>query len=286
MSMLLTGTAESVTVVLASAPATNQLHVTASWADQGGTGGDASALTSGVTAIAAVAAPAAGVSRVISGMSIYNADTAPATVTVARKVSSTSYTLAKVTLPTGYLLAYSNATGWKVCDTSGALVQTTPAGALTNPMTTAGDLIVAGSGGTPTRLAKGADGTVLGMVSGAEAWVTPSAGSLGSSVTALAISSGVVNIDCSLGDYFTLAINANVTSLTFSNLPASGTGRTLSVTITQDATGSRTFALPSSFKAISGSDTAIQPAANAVTKMSIETVNAGTTWAYVMRLRA
>jgi cell division protein FtsX len=55
---------------------------------------------------------------------------------------------------------------------------------------------------------------------------------LGSAVTALAIASGVVNINCALGDYFTLALNANVTSLTFSNLPASGTGRTLIVTIT------------------------------------------------------
>jgi hypothetical protein len=242
MSMLLTGTAESVTVVLASAPATNQLHVTASWADQGGTGGDASALTSGTTAITAVAAPASGISRVISGMSVYNADTAAATVTVSRKVSSTSYTLAKVTLPAGYLLEFANASGWKVLDKAGSFVQT---------------IVVSG----------GSSG-------------------LGSAVTALAISSGVVNIDCSLGDYFTLAINANVTSLTFSNLPASGTGRTLSVTITQDATGARTFALPASFMAITGSDTAIQSAASAVTKLSIETVNAGTTWAYVMKARA
>lgn len=241
MSMLLTGTAESITVVLASAPATNQLHVSASWADQGGTGGDASALTSGTTAIAAVAAPAAGVARVISGMSIYNADTAPATVTVSRKISSTSFTLVKVTLPSGYLLEFANACGWKVLDKSGSFMQTI-------------------------------------VVSGGSA--------LGSAVTALAISSGVVNIDCSLGDYFTLAINANVTSLTFSNLPPIGTGRTLSVTITQDATGSRTFALPASFKAITGSDTAVQSAAGAVTKLSIETVSAGTTWSYVMKGRA
>jgi len=115
--------------------------------------------------------------------------------------------------------------------------------------------------------------------------LAPGAG-LGSTVTALSIASGVVNVDCSLGDYFTLALTANVTSLTFSNVPASGNGRTLSMTITQDATGSRTFALPAAFKAITGSDTAIQSAANAVTKLAIETVNAGTTWAYVMKARA
>lgn len=49
-------------------------------------------------------------------------------------------------------------------------------GGMTNPMTTAGDLIVGGSSGTPTRLAKGTDGQVLTMVTGAEAWATPSGG--------------------------------------------------------------------------------------------------------------
>ena len=155
-----------------------------------------------------------------------------------------------------------------------------------NPMTAVGDLIVGGASGALARLAKGANGTFLGVASGVVGYYTPAGGGLGSAVTALTIASGVVNIDCSLGDYFTLAINANVTSLTFSNLPSSGTGRTLSVTITQDGTGSRTFALPASFKAITGSDTAIQSAASAVTKLSIETVNAGTTWAYVMKGRA
>lgn len=43
-----------------------------------------------------------------------------------------------------------------------------------NPMTTGGDLIVGGSGGAETRLAKGADGTMLGMVGGVQTWVNPS----------------------------------------------------------------------------------------------------------------
>lgn len=48
------------------------------------------------------------------------------------------------------------------------------AAGLTNPMTTAGDIIVGGVAGAPARLAKGADGTVLTMVTGAEAWAAPS----------------------------------------------------------------------------------------------------------------
>lgn len=108
-------------------------------------------------------------------------------------------------------------------------------------------------------------------------------GSLGSGVTALSIVSGVVNIDCSLGDYFTLALTADVTSITFSNLPGTGVGRSLMVRIKQDATGGRAVTLPSSFKAISGSDTAVQPAANAYTVLILTSVDQGTRWEYSMK---
>lgn len=64
-------------------------------------------------------------------------------------------------------------------------------------------------------------------------------------VTALASSSGVVDIDCELGDYFTLALTENVTSITFSNEPDEG--GSLMIRITQDSTP-RTVAWPASFK--------------------------------------
>lgn len=51
-------------------------------------------------------------------------------------------------------------------------------GGFTNPMTTAGDLIDGGSGGTPQRLPIGATGDVLRVVAGAPAWATISAGGL------------------------------------------------------------------------------------------------------------
>ena len=112
------------------------------------------------------------------------------------------------------------------------------------------------------------------------------AGGLGSDVTALSIASGVVNIDCNLGDYFTLALTANVTSITFSNLPPAGVGRTLMVRMKQDGTGSRTVALPSSFKAIVGSDTAVQSAANAYTIIALTSFDQGTRWEYSMKAGA
>lgn len=52
----------------------------------------------------------------------------------------------------------------------------TTAGALTNPMTTVGDIIIATTGGTPIRLAPGAGNSVLTMVSGSPAWATPVTG--------------------------------------------------------------------------------------------------------------
>ena len=62
-------------------------------------------------------------------------------------------------------------------DANGNYELTTPSSSgMTNPMTTAGDIIVGGSSGTPERLAKGTDGQVLKMVSGSPAWSTDNTG--------------------------------------------------------------------------------------------------------------
>lgn len=98
-----------------------------------------------------------------------------------------------------------------------------------------------------------------------------------SAVSALTISSGVVNIDCALGDYFTLTLNANVTSITFSNLPASGHGASLMVFITQDSTP-RTVAWPASFKWAGGSAGAVSTGSGAKDVLAISTFDAGTAW--------
>jgi len=117
------------------------------------------------------------------------------------------------------------------------------------------------------------------------AWVVVTGGGAAArdGLTALAISSGVVNIDCSLGDFFTLSLTANVTSITFTNLPASGKAMSLALRFRQDATGGRTVALPASFKPTAGSDTAVQSAANAWTLITLTTFDQGTRWEYTMR---
>jgi hypothetical protein len=104
-------------------------------------------------------------------------------------------------------------------------------------------------------------------------------------VVALSIASGVVAIDLQNGASrnFTLLLTANVTSITFSNLPASGYVGEVEIQIKQDATGSRTLALPAAFKALGDSDIAIASAANAVTVLSAKTWDQGTTWRYAMQ---
>lgn len=117
------------------------------------------------------------------------------------------------------------------------------------------------------------------------AWVVVTGGGAAArdAVTALTISAGTVNIDCALGDFFTLELNANVTGITFSNLPASDRAVSLALRVRQDGTGGRTVALPASFRATTGSDTAVQSAANAWTLVTLTTFDQGTRWEYTMR---
>lgn len=102
-------------------------------------------------------------------------------------------------------------------------------------------------------------------------------------VTALANSAGTVTVDCSLGKSFTLTLAANVTTLTLTNLAGAGFATEIEIEIKQDGTGGWTLALPASFKALGGSDTAIASAANAVTVLSAKTFDSGTAWRYAMQ---
>jgi hypothetical protein len=53
-------------------------------------------------------------------------------------------------------------------------------GGMTNPMTTAGDIIIGGAAGVATRLGVGTDGHVLKLVAGVPAWAAESGGGGGS----------------------------------------------------------------------------------------------------------
>jgi len=64
-------------------------------------------------------------------------------------------------------------------DDAGTVSGPLPSSALSNPMTTSGDIIYGGASGTPTRLAKGSDSQVLTLASGVPSWATPSVGTSG-----------------------------------------------------------------------------------------------------------
>lgn len=91
---------------------------------------------------------------------------------------------------------------------------------------------------------------------------------------ALSISSGVVNIDASLSNIYTLTLNANVTSVTISNLTA---GTNFDLHITQDATGGRTMTgWNSAFDWAGGTAPTITSAATAKDFISFESADGST----------
>lgn len=96
-------------------------------------------------------------------------------------------------------------------------------------------------------------------------------------VNVLTPAAGVVTIDCALGDYFTLAPTANVTSIVFTNLPAAGKAQTIMVRFTQDTTP-RTVAWPASFRWAGGVAGAVSTGSGAIDVLAITTFTQGTTW--------
>jgi hypothetical protein len=154
------------------------------------------------------------------------------------------------------------------------------AGAMSNPMTTSQDIIVGGSSGTPGRLGVGANGQALVVSGGVLAY----AGGEGISepVTGLTSSSGAVTVNCALGDYFTFPLTENVTSWSFTNLPASGKAQTIMVRIQQHASAAKTVAWPSSFKWAGGAASAVSTTLSAYDVLAITTFDQGTRWEVTM----
>lgn len=110
-------------------------------------------------------------------------------------------------------------------------------GGMSNPMTTAGDIIVGGSGGTPGRLGVGADGKVLKVVGGAPAWADESGGAsliqsivVACSDETTALTSGTAKLTFRMPYAFTLTgVRASLTT-------AQSSGSILTVDINEGGT--------------------------------------------------
>lgn len=115
--IILDATNRSLEVVLAAAITTNQLPVVSSYVDVTTTTytpGSSTTATNSTTGVTIVAAPGAATQRQIKFLSIHNADTAAAVVTVRYNDNTTLRTLCKVSLPAGDTLQYTDGEGWRV----------------------------------------------------------------------------------------------------------------------------------------------------------------------------
>lgn len=89
--------------------------------------------------------------------------------------------------------------------------------------------------------------------------------------------SGAVSLDYTNGCYQYATLTGNVTSLTISNWPASGTGGWMTLELTQDGTGSRTLTLGSAYKTQGAAGVTLTTTASKRDKLYLQTRDAGTT---------
>lgn len=122
--LILQDTNDTLEVDLTSAVTTNQLPCVVSWRDitsSSYTPGRSNTNTNSTTAVTIAAAPGSSTQRVIDFVSVYNADTVAAEVTIQINDNSTLYKLLVVTLAVGERLQYQDGTGWQVLNNAGAL---------------------------------------------------------------------------------------------------------------------------------------------------------------------
>ena len=97
-----------------------------------------------------------------------------------------------------------------------------------------------------------------------------------------AISSGTLTLDLSTANVFNVTHNANITTLTINNAPASGISESFVLHLTQDSNGGRTLIFPASVKWASGTAATISTTASKRNKFVFDTKDGGTTWDCVL----
>jgi hypothetical protein len=120
-------------------------------------------------------------------------------------------------------------------------------------------------------------GTGLAVFNGSPAITTPTITGLNEVKTAPTISSGVLALNCALGNVFAVSLNAAITSITFSNIPASGTAYGLTLAFTADGT-SRSVTWGSAIKWGSGTAPTLTSTSGKVDIFVLTTWDGGTTW--------
>jgi hypothetical protein len=130
--LVLTETTDTIQIVLGGTIATNQLACVANYRDittTAYTPGRTLVNTNNITDVNIVPAPSASTQRVVDFVSIYNRDTANAAVTVKYDANGTEYIIFKSTLAPDERMEYTDAKGWQVYSTTGAIKQSINQGA-------------------------------------------------------------------------------------------------------------------------------------------------------------
>ncbi len=91
-------------------------------------------------------------------------------------------------------------------------------------------------------------------------------------------SAATTNLNCALGNVFAITMIANITSLTFSNVPASGKAYAIVLKVIQDATGTRSFTFPASVKWPGNVAPTLTSTANKYDVLVLFTLDGGTSW--------
>ena len=120
-------------------------------------------------------------------------------------------------------------------------------------------------------------GTGANVLATSPALTTPTITGLNEVKTAPTISSGVLALNCALGNVFHVSLNAAITSITFSNIPASGTAYGLTLAFTADGTA-RAITWPAAVKWSGGTAPTLTSTLNKVDIFVLTTWDGGTTW--------
>ena len=120
-------------------------------------------------------------------------------------------------------------------------------------------------------------GTGANVFATSPAITTPTITGLNEVKTAPTISSGVLALNCASGNVFHVSLNAAITSITFSNIPSSGTAYGLSLAFTADGTA-RAITWPAAVKWSGGTAPTLTSTLNKVDIFVLTTWDGGTTW--------
>jgi hypothetical protein len=95
--------------------------------------------------------------------------------------------------------------------------------------------------------------------------------------TAPTISAGTLTLDCSAGSVFSVSLNANITTLTFTNIPTTGNSYTMILQFTADGTA-RSVTWPAAVKWANAAAPTLTSVNTKVDLFTLTTHDGGTTW--------